>query len=270
MRAGAAMLAILFVTPVPAAAQSYARATAPPRSTDAGVLASSAKAREVHERFARGLAAESRGDWNGAGAEFGRVVALDPPEPAGSSARYDLALAEANAGHDAEAIRLLDEALHRDPAFAAAAANLVALELRRGDLAAARAAADRFVALAPRSALARYDRGLAALRAGDLATARADFRVLLEAEPGYAVAHYDLALVELRAGRDDAALAELSRALELAPGYARARFAEGTALLRGGRRDDARLAFARCAQDAADPALRALAGDMRDRLSAAH
>ncbi len=262
------MLAVLCVVPLPAAAQSYARATAPPRSTDAGVLAAGARAREVHERFGRGIAAEGRGDWVSAAAEFRRVIVLDPPEPAGSTARYDLALAEANAGHDAEAVRLLGEALHRDPAFAAAAANLVALELRRGDLDAARAAADRFVALAPRSALARYDRGLAALRTGDLATARADFRVLLEADPSYAVAHYDLALVELRAGRDDAALAELSRALALAPGYARARFAEGTVLLRGGRRDDARLAFARCAQDAADPALRALATDLRDRLAA--
>ena len=80
------------------------------------------------------------------------------------------------------------------------------------------------------------------------------------------MAHYDLALVELRAGRDDAARAELDRALALSPGYARARFALGTVLMRGGLRADARVAFDRCARDAADPALRALAIDLRDRL----
>ena len=36
--------------------------------------------------------------------------------------------------------------------------------------------------------------------------------------------------------------------------------------MRGGLRADARLAFDRCARDAADPALRALAIDLRDRL----
>ena len=253
---------------VPAFAQTYGGATAPPRTTDAAVLAARARDREVRERFARGLEAEARRDWEGAAAEFRRIVALNPSEPQNSTARYDLALAEAGAGRDAEAVRLLEDALHRDPGFAAAAANLVALQLRRGEVAAARAAADAFVALAPRSAMARYDRGLAALRAGDLAAARADFRALLDADPAYAVAHYDLALIEMRAGRDDAALAELGRALGLSPAYARARFALGAVLLRGGRRDDARVAFARRAQDAEDPALRALATDMRDRLAA--
>jgi predicted Zn-dependent protease len=250
----------------PAAAQTYSRPTAAPRATDEASLAAGARTREVHERFARGVAAEEHADWNAAAVEFRRVVALDPPEPKSSSARYDLALAEIHLGRDDVAARLLDEALHRDPGFAAAAANLVALHLRRGDLAAAVAAADRFRAIAPDSFLARYGHGLAALRAGDLAAARADFRALIGADPAYAVAHYDLALVELRAGRDDAARTELARALELSPAYARARFALGTVLMRGGRRAEARVAFDQCARDAADPALRALAIDLRDRL----
>jgi Tfp pilus assembly protein PilF len=122
------------------------------------------------------------------------------------------------------------------------------------------------LALAPGSVLARYGRGLAALRAGDLATARDDFRALIDADPTYATAHYDLAIVELRAGRDDAARAELEHALTLAPNYARASFALGTVLVRAGRPADARIAFDRCAHDAEDPALRALAIDLRDRL----
>ncbi len=249
-----------------ASAQTYSRPTAAPRTTDAGALAGLAREREVHERFGRGVAAAERGDWTGAAAEFRRTLSLDPPEPRGSTVRYDLALAEVHLGHDDAAAGLLEEALHRDPRFAAAAANLVAVYMRRGNTAAARTVADRFVAFAPDSALARYDRGLTALRAGDLTTARADFRALIGSDPTYAVAHYDLALVELRAGRDDAARAELDQALTLSPGYARARFALGTVLMRDGRRADARIAFDRCARDAADPALRALAIDLRDKL----
>ena len=249
-----------------ASAQNYSRPIAPPRTTDAGALAAQARERLVHERFVRGVAAEERGDWSAAEAEFRSAVALDPPEPKGSSARYDLALAEAHLGRDDAAVALLQEALHRDPRFAAAAANLVAVQLRRGDLAAARSAADRFVAIAPQSVLAAYARGLVALKAGDVSVARAEFRRLIENDPSYAVAHYDLALAELQAGRDDAASAELGKALELSPGYARARFALGTVLMRAGRRSDARVAFDRCARDASDPALRALAIELRDRL----
>ncbi len=249
----------------PASAQVYP-AAAPPRTVDARTLQSEARGREIHERFTRGVADEQRGDWDSAATEFERIIALDPPEPAGSTARYDLSLAEAMRGHDDIAIGLLEDALHRDPHFAAAASNLVALQLRRGDLGAARAAADRFVAIAPDGARARYARGLAALRAGDTTTARADFRFLADTNPSYAVAHYDLALIELRAGHDDVARGELERALELAPEYARARFALGTVLVRLGRRDDARTQLELCARDAADPTLRALALDLRSRL----
>jgi len=261
----ASLLALAAVTGA-AFAQTYSRPTPSPRLTDPGSLAARIRDREVHERFARGVSAEERSEWGAAAAEFRRVIALNPPEPKGSSARYDLALAESHLGHDDVAAGLLQEALHRDPGFAAAAANLVAIQLRRGDGAAALAAAERYLAIAPTAFLARYGHGLAALRANDLAAARADFRALINADATYAVAHYDLALVELRAGRDDAARAELDRALALSPSYARARFALGTVLMRGGLKADARLAFDRCARDAADPALRALAIDLRDRL----
>ena len=247
-------------------AQTYTRPTAAPRTTDAAALAAQAREREIHERFERGVGAEERGDWVAATTEFRRLIVLDPPEPKGSTARYDLALAEIHLNRFDAAAALLEEALHRDPRFAAAAANLVAVQLRRGDLTAARAAADRFVAFAPDSALALYGRGITALRAGDLVGARRDFRQLIDTDPSYAVAHYDLALVELRAGRDDAARVELEHALTLSPAYARARFALGTVLMRGGRNADARVAFDRCAHDAVDPALRALAIGLRDRL----
>ena len=262
MRRAIAITLLAALVPGAAAAQSYPQTTPRPRA-DAAALA---RDREIHERFRRGVAAEQRRDWTAAAAEFERVVALDPPEPKGSTARYDLALADANVGRADQAVALLQEALHRDPHFAAAASNLVSIQLQRGDVAGARSAAEAYLALAPDSARARYLRALAALRANDLAAARADLGIIAGRDPSYAVAHYDLALIALREGRDDAALGELQKALALAPAYARARFALGTVLLRTGWRSDARTAFEQCARDAADPALRALAQDFRDRL----
>lgn len=260
-------MAVAFSTiPAMALAQTYGGPTDAPRTTDRAKLGILVREREIHERFARGIAAEARGAWSDAVREFARIITLDPPEPRGSTARYDLAIAKAHLGDYPAARALLNEALARDPGFTAAAANLVTVDVLSGDLHEARASADRFIALAPASARARYARGLLALRAGDLATARADFRALLVDDPSYAIAHYDLALVELRDGRLDTAEIELKRALALAPGYARARFALGTVYVRAGRTADARAAFDRAATDAADITLRTIAGTLRDRL----
>ncbi len=223
--------------------------------------------REVEERFSIGLDAESRGDWKAAAAEFERIVALDPPEPKGSTARYDLAIAYANVQRYGDAARALRAATALDPGFLAAMANLVAIDLTLGNLPEARRVADRYLALAPDSARALYSRGLTALSAGDAATAREDFGKLLHLNPSYAVAHYDLALAEERLGNYAAAQRELESALLLAPTYARARLALGVVLLRQGNRGAARDAFAKAAQDAAgDPALENVATAMRDSI----
>lgn len=261
---GALGLAVVFAGR--ALAQTYPAATDAPRTTDVARLRALAVEREIHERFKRGLDAEARADWAAAAPEFERIIALDPPEPKGSTARYDLAIARARSGDYAAARHLLGDALERDPGFTAAAANLVTVDVLAGDLAAARGAAERFVALAPASARARYERGIIALRAGDLATARTDFRALTAGDPAYAVAHYDLALTEIRSAQFDAAELELDRALALDPNYARARFALGTVLVRAGRKTEARAAFDRAARDAVDVTLRSLALDLRDRL----
>lgn len=265
-RTAAGALALAATLIGTAVAQSYPAATDVPHTTDVARLRAQAIEREIHERFKRGLDAEARADWTAAVPEFERIIALDPAEPKGSTARYDLAIARARSGDYPAAQRLLDEALARDPGFTAAAANLVSVGVLAGDIAAARRAADRFVALAPASARARYERGIVALRGGDLATAQADFRALAAGDPAYAVAYYDLALIEIRAAHFDAAELELDRALAIDPGYARARFALATVFVRAGRRSEARAAFDRAARDASDVTLRSLALDLRDRL----
>jgi tetratricopeptide (TPR) repeat protein len=259
------VLAIVATLGTPAVAQTYPSPTDAPHTTDLRALRHLAIEREIHERFVRGLAAEGRSDWAAASVEFTRIIALDPPEPKASTARYDLAIAKAQLGDYSGAKALLEDALRRDPGFGAAAANLVTVNALAGDLAGARAAADRFVALVPASARAHYDRGIVALRAGDLATARTDFDALIAGDPTYAVAYYDLALVEIRSGKFDAAELELEHALALAPGYARARFALGTVYVRTGRNAAARAAFDRVARDASDITLRTLALSLRDQ-----
>jgi Flp pilus assembly protein TadD len=265
-----ALLTIVFagLAATTALPQTYPMATPVPRTTSVPALRGLAVAREIEERFRIGLDAEARGDWRSAAGEFERVLALKPPEPKGSTAHYDLAIAYANLGRNDDAARELRAAIGLDPGFLAAMANLVAVDLARGDLTEARSLADRYVALDPDSARALYSRGIVALKAGDPRTARDDFGKLLHLNPSYAVAHYDLALAEERLARYDAAERELRTALRLAPTYARARFALGAVLLKEGRRHDARDAFAQATRDAAaDPALQNIAAAMRDSIT---
>lgn len=223
--------------------------------------------RAVVERFHRGLAAFAKNDWQGAGAEFAAVLALNPPEPQGSTAAYDLGVAQNHLGKLDEAASSFRTAISKDPGFLAAMSNLVATDLRRGDAVEARAVANRFVTLAPDSARAHYSRGLAALAGGDLSIAIDDFSQLLKADPRYAVAHYDLGITETRLARFTDAAAEFNAALALSPNYARARFALGTVLLHQGDRSAAREAFDRAARDASDdPSLQGLATEMRNAI----
>ncbi len=243
----------------------YPSQTPVPRTTGAAALQALVVRREIHERFERGLAAENRGDWQTALANFTRILALHPDEPQGSTAAYDAALAQANLGALDDAVASLTFALTRDPQFVAAASNLVSVELLRNDLTAARSAAERLLAIAPRSARAQYLQGLVALRQHDAAAARAAFTTLLDLNPSYAVAHYTLALAELQDGQRDEARRELQRALALAPDYAVARLALGTLLLQDGSVADAAREFDRAAHDARDPALRNLATALHDQ-----
>ena len=108
-----------------AAAQTYSPQRPLPRTTSMPALRALATQREVEERFKLGIDAEARGDWTSAVAEFNRIVALNPPEPKGSTARYDLAIAYANLARYDDAATELRAAIALDPAFLAAMANLV-------------------------------------------------------------------------------------------------------------------------------------------------
>lgn len=269
--AAIAIFALILGANLATARAQYESAKPVPSTTSVPELRRVAIERAATERFHIGLQAIDDRDWAKARAEFTAVTAMNVPEPAGSSAWYDLGLSQAHLGDNAAAAASLHRAIGLDPGFLAAMANLVAVDLAVNDLRDARAVADRFVAAAPDSARALYSRGLVALHANDLATARGDFAKLLEADPQYAVAHYDLGLAESNMGRYAEAAREFTAAVSLSPAYARARFALGTLLLRSGDRSGARAAFDRAARDATDDAsLRDLAIQMRDAIAAPH
>lgn len=266
-----AIFALILGANLAAARAQYESPKPVPSTTSVPDLRRAALARAVAERFRIGLQAIDDRDWAKARAEFTAVTGMNAAEPAGSSAWYDLGLAQAHEGDNAAAATSLHRAIALDPGFLAAMANLIAVDLAANDLRDARAVADRFIAAAPDSARALYSRGLVALRASDLATARADFAKLLQADPQYAVAHYDLGLAESNTGNYAEAAREFTAAVQLSPAYARARFALGTLLLRSGDRSGARAAFDRAARDATDDAaLRDLAIQMRDAIGSPH
>jgi Flp pilus assembly protein TadD len=253
--------------PLGLSAQPYAGVTPIPRTTDAAALHALATHREIIERIKIGFEAEGAQNWSQAVDEFTRVVALDPPEPQGSTAYYDLGFAHAERDEFAAAASAYEKAIALDAGFLAARANLVSVYLLAGNVPAARAAADAFVAAAPDSARALYERGITALHAGDDATALRDFRALSSADPSYAVAHYDIALAEQQLGRFDDAERELRAAIVLSPHYTRAQIALGAVLLHEGKKDEARLAFDGALAGTDDPALRNLAESLRDAIA---
>ena len=263
---GLIALAAVSTLPAYAGAQPYPGVTPVPRTTDPGKLRSYASAREASERIKLAFAEESRSDWGPAGAELERVIALHLGEPQGSTAYYDLGIAQAQLQQFDAAVISFGKAIDLDPGFLAARTNLVTVQLLRGDLAAARKSADAFVALAPDSARGLYQRGIVALRTGDAATALSDFERLLGSNPGYALGHYDLAIAEIKSGQLAEAERELRTAIGLAPSYARARLALGAVLLRQNRRAEAKTAFDAAARVAQDVALRELAASLRDAI----
>lgn len=267
--AGLALIVFLFAgNAIASSAQTYDTPKPIPRSTDVPTLHAQAVDRIVHERFRIGLDAEARDDWVRAATEFESVLALNPSEPRGSTAHYDLSIAYANLGRDDDAALQLRAAIAIDPGFLAAMANLVAVDARRGDLREARSVADRFVALAPDSARALYSHGIVALEVGDAKGAQADFTRLLVNNPSSAIAHYDLGLAEVKLGSNADAEREFGSALAISPTYARARVALGAVLLNEGRRAEARVDFDRAARDAqGDPTLQNVAIAMRDAIT---
>src|SRR5581483_6899641 len=111
MRVALLLLLASGLTSAGASAQTYPMQTPVPRTTSLPALRAMAVSREVEERFRLGLDALSAGKFSAAAAEFERAIALNPPEPKGSTARYDAAVAYANLDRYDDAARNLRAAI---------------------------------------------------------------------------------------------------------------------------------------------------------------
>ena len=245
-----------------ATAQTYSTSRPLPRTTSEPALRTLATQREIEERFTIGLSALSRNDWKPAIAEFERIVALNPPEPKGSTARYDLAIAYANDGRNDDAARELARHSRSIPVssrlwrISSPSISRAAISAKRARLPIVRRPRSGFCA---RALLARHRR-VASRRCRNRASGLRKTparKPLVRGRPLRSRARRRTPGT-LRRGRTRTA----ERAA-LAPSYARARFALGVVLLREGEHAAARNAFEATRDAAGDPALQNIAAAMR-------
>ncbi len=146
----------------------------------------------------------------------------EPTRPEPTDDALALARAQYGAGRGAEAARLCDSVLARDPA-SAEAWHLLGLSRRQmGDAEGAVEAITRALELAPDIAAAHFNLGNALAARGRIEEAAACYRRALALAPNFAAAHNNLGSALERLGRAAEAAAHYQRAVALAPDDAEA------------------------------------------------
>jgi Flp pilus assembly protein TadD len=133
------------------------------------------------------------------------------------AAHYSLALAQGEAGHDAEAIDQLERAIRIKPNYALAYNNLGVIYARQGKDQMAIEEFARAVRCSPDYAPARVNLGQALMKAGNLEQAKAEFRAALSPGPHLADAQRNLGQALTRQGQCAEAERHLSEALRIKP-----------------------------------------------------
>ncbi|NBC32082.1 MAG: PEP-CTERM system TPR-repeat protein PrsT [Alphaproteobacteria bacterium] len=163
-----------------------------------------------------GLAALRSGDVAGGIRLLDEAVARDPEDPL---ARTRLGLLQLAGGETEVAIEQLEAALARNPDLPQAKILLTLALIRNGDydraISEARALQDRF----PEQALGHVLEGIASAIAEDEPAAVAAFETALEIEPGQPDAANNLALLALRRGDVDAARQYFTGVLDITPDH---------------------------------------------------
>jgi tetratricopeptide (TPR) repeat protein len=192
--------------------------------------------------FQQGLAFHQAGRLADAEAIYRHILRM-------SSAHFDslhlLGVTEHQRGNHADAIRLIDLALERNPDNPWAHSNRgnALKELKR--LNEALVSYDRAVTLKPDFAEAFNNRGIVLQELERLDEALASLGRAIVLKPDYAEAFYNRANVLQVLRRLDDALAGFDRAIALKPDYAGAFYNRGNVLLELGRHDEALASFER-------------------------
>lgn len=173
------------------------------------------------------VAHHQAGRYERADALYRQLAASQPAHAPLSDLRGQLALQQ---GRVEEGIRLLGEALARDPRAPSTLARLTTALLAAGQGAQAEAAARRFTEGAPAVAEGWSIRGFVLTSLGRLAEARVSLERALQLQPRLVEAWFHHGQALAMAGRAAESLASYERALALAPTHLAARFGRAQAL----------------------------------------
>ena len=163
------------------------------------------------------FAVKSIGDRVAKVLELPRGADAPPPAVQSGYQRFLQGVAAEDRGDDDGAEDAYRSALAAEPGLASAHANLGVLRYRRGDTADARACFERALELNPDLPEARFNLANLLADAGDIDLAIAELRRVCSRHPDYADAHFNLAVLLARVGGVGQARSHLTRYLAAAP-----------------------------------------------------
>ena len=166
----------------------------------------------------RGVARQKKGDLDGALADFGRAIELNPQD---ATAYNNHGLAQMAKGDLDGALADYDRALQISPRNFQIRTNRGIVRQRTGDLDGALADYDIAIKLWKTYVPAYRNRANLKMAKKDFDGALADYNFLLAINPKDASAYYNRALIATAKGDPDAARANFNRAIKLDPKYAR-------------------------------------------------
>ncbi|WP_442890267.1 tetratricopeptide repeat protein [Congregicoccus parvus] len=164
-------------------------------------------------------------------------------EPRAFDPAYNVGMALAALGRDAEAASAFERAVRLHPAQLRAWSQLGFARLRADDSERAVEAFERVLAGDPASVEGLLGYGLALAANGDEDAAIGSLRRVLDLDATHVVARFQLGMGLARAGRAAEALPHLEEAARLAPGWAEVRGNLGAVLAELGRLDEAIAAY---------------------------
>jgi tetratricopeptide (TPR) repeat protein len=191
---------------------------------------------QLQDLFDRGLTAHQAGDFAGAEALYGQVLAA---EPRSFGALHMLGVVRAQQGLYPEAIDLIGAALKRNPGNAAAWINHGNVLAASGQAAEAIASYSRALGLNPRDIQTRATRAELLRQTRQFYRALVDYDTMLAARPDLAAIHAHRGMVLAELGRHDEAVAASDRALVLEPAMTQAWNNRGYSLRELARFDEA-------------------------------
>jgi tetratricopeptide (TPR) repeat protein len=172
----------------------------------------------------RGLAREARKDWDGAIADYSQVLSLAPRK---ADAYSNRGFVKQTKGDLDGAIADYSQALLIDPKISVAYYNLGLIKVQKGDLDGAILAYNKTLDLDPKMASAYYNRGIAKNTQGNVDGAIADYTQAIILNPKIALAYCNRGFARQCKGDTEGALSDYAEAIAIDPRMAAAFYYRG-------------------------------------------